>query len=62
MSLAEPWPDGEQHQIGALPLPTLRGVLLLPNGNTQSMFSSFAAVNPGGPAQMVNLGSGGAGR
>jgi hypothetical protein len=38
------------------------GVLLVPNGNTEVMFSSFAAANPGGLAQMVNLGSGEAGQ
>jgi hypothetical protein len=36
--------------------------LLVPNGNTEVMFSSFAAANPGGLAQMVNLGSGEAGQ
>ena len=55
---------GQAQSYQHLPLDSQKsyGVLLLPNGNTDVMFSSFAAANPGGLAQMVNLGSGEAGR
>ncbi len=51
---------GQSLSYQNLPLDTHKryGVLLLPNGNTQSMVSSFAAANPGGLAQMLSLGSG----
>ena len=33
------------------------GVLLVQNGDTRTIFSSFAAANPGGATQMVSLGN-----
>lgn len=53
--------QAQSYQNLALDSQKSYGVLLLQNGSSEVMFSSFAAANPGGLAQMVSLGSGAAG-
>jgi hypothetical protein len=53
--------QAQSYQTLALDSQKSYGVLLLQNGSSEVMFSSFAAANPGGLAQMVSLGSGAAG-
>jgi hypothetical protein len=52
-------PYGASRQYTDLPLDPNRsyGALLLVDGDRSRLYSSFAAANPGGVAQMINLGS-----
>ena len=50
---------GESATFNALPLNSQKsyGVLVLQNGDRNTLFSSFSAANPGGETQMLRLGS-----
>ncbi len=50
---------GESATFNVLPLNSQKsyGVLVLQNGDRNTLFSSFSAANPGGETQMVRLGS-----
>ncbi|MCP9787932.1 FG-GAP repeat protein [Cyanobium sp. Maggiore-St4-Cus] len=50
---------GQALTFNALPIDSQKsyGVLLLQDGNRETIFSSFSAANPGGETQMVRLGS-----
>ena len=54
---------GQSARFDRLPLDARQryGLLVLPNGNRDQMFCSYAAANPGGEPQMLSLGSGSTG-
>jgi Txe/YoeB family toxin of Txe-Axe toxin-antitoxin module len=59
LSAAELPGFGQALTFNDLPLESQKsyGVLLLQNGDRNTIFSSFSAANPGGETQMVRLGS-----
>jgi hypothetical protein len=59
LSAAELPAFGQSATFNALPLNSQKsyGVLVLQNGDRNTLFSSFSAANPGGETQMVRLGS-----